>query len=76
MSDSPSPVLRAMVACMVPGRSVIVAGVLDPSWLFEGFTSGGTVRSEVSPLVPLVEKDAEPRCVVDASLTGECVFIS
>lgn len=70
-----SPVLRAVLACTLPGRSVIVPRVLDSSWLGEGFTSGCVVHSEVSSLVPLVEKDAEPRWLVDASLTGECVFI-
>lgn len=74
--DCLSPVLRAVFACMLPGRSVIVPRVLDSSWLVERSTSGCTVRSEVSSLVPLVEKDAEPRWLVDASLTGECVFIS
>lgn len=71
-----SPVLRAVVACTLPGRSVIVPRVSDSSRLVEGFTSGCTLHSEVSSLVPLVERDAEPRWLVDASLTGECVFIS
>lgn len=50
--------------------------VLDSSRLTEGLPSGCTVHSEVSSLVPLVEKEAEPRWLVDASRTGECVFIS
>lgn len=71
-----SPVLRAVVVGMLPGRSVIVPRVLGSPGLVEGFASGCSVHSEVSSLVPPVERDAEPRWLVDASLTGGCVVIS
>lgn len=66
-----SPELRAVGADVLPGWAVMFPRVLFSPRPVVGFTSGCTLRGEASSLASLVEADAEPPWLVDASLAAD-----
>lgn len=71
MLSSLSPVLRAVDVDVLPGRSVIFPTVLGFSSLVVDSNFGCAVCVEASSLATVVEADAEPPRLVDASLAGD-----